>query len=65
MNVKQGYTLCYTNLMRGFTVKKFNKRTMELIGRPELAQDPRIQKIEAAGSICGIQQVYSLFEIDL
>jgi len=38
---------------------------MELIGRPELAQDPRIKKIEAAGSICGIQQVNSLFENDL
>jgi hypothetical protein len=65
MNVKQGYTLCYTNLMSGFTVKKFNERTMELIGRPELAQDPRIKQIEAAGSIFGIQQVYSLFKNDL
>jgi hypothetical protein len=46
--------------MCGFTVKKFNKRTMELIGRPELAQDPRIKKIEAAGSICGIQQVLKI-----
>jgi hypothetical protein len=51
--------------MNEFTIQKFNRRTLELIDRPDLAYNPRIKKVEAAGNVCGIKQIYSLFENEL
>lgn len=47
----------FENTMDGFTIQKFNKRTTELIGRPELAESETMRQIEAMGSICGVKQM--------
>jgi len=53
----QGYTLRYTNRMEGFTVSKFNHRTAELIGRPELSKSFRMKMMAAKGQVCGLKEL--------
>jgi hypothetical protein len=47
----------FQNTMNDFAIQKFNKRTCELIGRPELANSYRMKCLEATGAICGVKQM--------
>jgi hypothetical protein len=46
--------------MEGFTVSKFNRRTAELSGRPELSDTFRMKMMDARGQICGLKQLQIL-----
>jgi hypothetical protein len=53
----QGLAMNFRNTMDDFNIQKFNTRTCELIGRPELANSYRMKRLEAMGSICGVKQM--------
>lgn len=47
--------------MQGFTLRKFNQRTAELIGRPDLGDSPGMHHVEANGGICGVRQMAGFY----
>lgn len=50
-------SLQYDNAMDGFSLRKFNTRTTQLIGKPELADSPAMMRLEAHAGICGIREM--------